>query len=46
MNQMRPVAKRENLCTLSPLALKLCFFRLKHILKLRKHTFKNVLKFF
>ena len=46
MNQMRPVAKRDNLYTLTLFALKLCLFRLKYILKLRKHTFKNVDKFF
>ena len=46
MNQMRPVAKRDNLYTLSLFALKLCLFRLKYILKLRKHTFKNIDKFF
>ena len=46
MNQMRPVAKRDNLYTLSLFALKLWLFRLKYILKLRKHTFKNVDKFF
>ena len=45
MNQMRPVAKRDNLYTLSLFALKLWLFRLKYILKLRKHTFKNVDKF-
>ena len=46
MNQMRPVAKRDNLYTLSLFALKLCFFRLKYILKLGKHIFKNIDKFF
>ena len=46
MNQMRPVAKRDNLYTLSLFALKLCLFRLKYILKLRKHTFKNIDKIF
>ena len=46
MNQMRPVAKRDNLYTLSLFALKLCLFRLKYTLKLRKHTFKNIDKFF
>ena len=46
MNQMRPVAKRDNLYTLSLFALKLWLFRLKYMLKLRKHTFKNVDKFF
>ena len=39
MNQMRPVAKRDNLYTLSLFALKLWLFRLKYILKFRKHTF-------
>jgi len=43
INQLRPVAKRDNLYTLSLLfALKLCLFRLKCILKLRKHTFEKV----
>ena len=46
MNQMRPVAKRDYLYTLSLFALKLCLLRLKYILKLRKHTFKNIDKFF
>ena len=46
MNQMRPVAKRDNLYTPSLFALKLCLFRLKYILNLRKHTFKNIDKFF
>ena len=46
MNQMRPVAKRDNLYTLSLFALKLWLFRLKYTLKLRKHTFKNVDRFF
>ena len=46
MNQMRPVAKHDNLCSLSLFASKLWPFRLKYILKLRKHTFKNVDKFF
>ena len=46
MNQMWPVAKRDNLYTLSLFALKLCLFRLKYILKLRKRTFKNIDKFF
>ena len=46
MNQMRPVEKRDNLYTLSLFALKLWLFTLKYILKLRKHTFKNVDKFF
>ena len=45
-NQMRPVANREHLFTLSLFALKLCLFGWKCILKLRKHTFKNVDKFF
>ena len=45
MNQMRPVAKRDNLYTLSLFALKLWLFRLKYVLKLRKHTFKDVEKF-
>ena len=43
---MRPVAKRDNLYTLSLFALKLGLFRLKYMLKLRKHTFKNVDNFF
>ena len=43
---VRPVTKRDNLYTLSLFALKLWLFRLKYILKLRKHTFKNVDKFF
>ena len=46
MNQMRPVAKRDNLYMLALFALKLCLFRLKYILKLRKHTFENIDKFF
>ena len=46
MNQMRPVAKRDNLYTLSLFALKFCLFGLKHILKLKKHTFKSIDKFF
>ena len=46
MNQMRLVAKRDNLYTLSLFALKLWLFRLKYVLKLRKHTFKNVDKLF
>ena len=45
MNQMRPVAKRDNLYTLSLFVLKLCLFRLKYILKLRKHTFKKSTNF-
>ena len=46
MNQMRPVAKRDNLYTLLLFVLKLWLFRLKYTLKLRKHTFKNIDKFF
>ena len=46
MNQMQPVAKRDNLYMLSLFTLKLWLFRLKYILKLRKHIFKNVDKFF
>ena len=48
MNQMRPVAKRDNLNTLScAICVEIIWlFRLKYILKLRKHTFKNVDKFF
>ena len=46
MNQMQPVAERDNLYTLSLFALKLCLFRLMCILKLRKHAFKNIDKFF
>ena len=42
INQLRSVAKRDNLYTLSLFALKLCLFRLKCILKLRKHTFEKV----
>ena len=38
MNQMQPVAKRDNLYTLSPFALKLWLFRLKYKLILGKHT--------
>ena len=41
-----PVAKRNNLYTLSLYALKLWLLRLRYILKLRKHTFKNLDKFF
>ena len=33
---MPPVAKRDNFCTLSPFALKLCLFRLKYIFKIKK----------
>ena len=45
MNQMRPVAKRDSLYTLSLFALKFWLFRLKYILKLRKHTFKTSTNF-
>ena len=46
MNQMQAVAKRDNLYTVSLFVLKSWLFRLKYILKLRKHTFKNIDKFF
>ena len=46
MNQKWPVEKRDNLYMLSLFALKLWLFRLKYILKLRKHTLKNLDKFF
>ena len=46
MNEMGSVAKCDNLYTLSLFALKLWFFGLKYILKVRKHSFKNVDKFF
>ena len=46
INQMRPVAKRDNLYTLSLFALKLWLFRLKFMLELRERAFKNVDKFF
>ena len=44
-NQMWPFVKRDNLFKLSLFALKLWLFRVKYILKLGKHAFKNVDKF-
>lgn len=46
MNSMRAVAKRNNLFTLSLFASISQLFRLKYILKLGNHAFKNVDKVF